>query len=121
MTMNDRTCRRHVAVAHAAIILWQAYIAVVAFRSGDDLAKLLAGLGAEVGPGVALFLMTHRWWIVVPAAFTVVAIIAVRQLDRRPMFSVAVLVSEVVIALAMNIYWREAWFTPIFSLIKQIG
>lgn len=113
--------RWHVAISHAAMILWQAYIAVVAFRSGDHLATVLGGLGAEVGPGVAMFLATHRWWLIVPLVFAILAVAAMRRLDERPMFSVGVLTAEVVAALALNIWWREAWFGPLFSLMKQVG
>jgi hypothetical protein len=113
--------RWHIAVAHAALILWQGYIAFVAFRTGDVLGKLIAGLGAETGGAVSFFLASHRWWIVVPLAFVVLAAIAIQRLETRPMFSLSVLIAEAVTALALNIYWREAWFGPMLSLINQVG
>jgi hypothetical protein len=113
--------RWHAALSHAAIILWQAYIALFAFRSGDYLKTVLTGLGSEVGAGIALFMATHRWWLIVPGVFVVLAYVAIRRLEDRPTFSIALLAVEIVVALAMNIYWREALFMPIFSLIKQVG
>lgn len=116
-----RAYRWHVITAHAAMILWQIYVALFAFRSGDQLANLLQGLGADVGGGVTLFLATHRWWLLVPLIFAILAFLAIRQLESRPEFSLVVLIAEVVAALGMSIYWREAWFGPMFSLIRQVG
>lgn len=119
--IDERAYRLHVAVSHLAVILWQLYSAITAFRSGDTLAHLLQGLGATIGPGTAFFLLTHRWWVIVPVIFSVLAVIAVRKLERIPMFSATVLAAGVIAALALNIWWREAWFQPMFGLMKQIG
>ena len=39
----------------------------------------------------------------------------------RPRFAIPVLAGEVIAALVMNIWWREAWFGPLFSLMRQVG
>lgn len=119
--LNRTVYRWHIVVAHVAIIVWQAYLAFVAFRTGDTLSGLLAGLGAEVGAGVSLFLSTHRWWFVVPVIFAILGSVAIRRLDSRPMLSVGVLIAAVAAALLLNIWWREAFFGPLFALINQVG
>lgn len=120
--MIDATVYRwHVATAHSAVILWQVYVAITAFRSGDILANLMQGIGAETGGGVSLFLVTHRWWLIVPIIFAILAGMALRRIETNPRFSVIILGTEVIVALALNIWWREACFGPIFSLIKQVG
>ncbi len=119
--MSSNSYRTHVVILHAALIAWQTYIALFAFRSGDALRNLLTGLGAEIGPGVSLFLLTHRWWLIVPAACAALAFAAVRRLETRPSFSVAVLAAEAVTAVLLNIYWREAWFGPVLKLIERVN
>jgi hypothetical protein len=116
-----KALRLHAAISHIAVILWQLYIALVAWRSGAVLERLLHGVGADSGPGVALFIATCRWWIVVPIFFAALGAAAVRRIETKPMFSVAVLGAEAIVALLMNIWWREAWFGPILSLIRQVG
>lgn len=113
--------RLHAAISHLAVILWQLYIALVAWRSGAVLGRLLHGIGAQSGPGVELFLATCRWWTVVPIVFAAIGAAAVKRIETKPMFSVGVLVAEVVAALVMNIWWREAWFGPVLTLIRQVG
>jgi hypothetical protein len=119
--MDAAAYRLHIALAHAAVILWQMYSAITAFRTGDRLAHLLTGLGAENGPGVSFFLATYRWWLVVPILFAVLAGAALKRLETKPMFSLAVFGASLIVALALNILWREAWFGPMFNLIRQVG
>ncbi len=109
------------AIAHIGVILWQVYSASTAWRSGAILENLLHGIGASTGLGVTLFLATCRWWIVVPIVFAVLSIVSIRRVESHPRFAVTVLAAEIVVALVMNIWWREAWFGPIFSLIRQVG
>jgi hypothetical protein len=113
--------RLHAAISHVAVLLWQLYIATVAWRSGAVLERLLHGLGAQYGPGVTVFIATCRWWIVVPIIFAALGTAAVRRIETKPMFSVGVLAAEALVALLMNIWWREAWFGPILGLIRQVG
>ena len=120
--MIDSTSYRwHVATAHSAVILWQVYLAITAFRSGDMLSNFLHGMGAQTGAGISLFLLTHHWWLIVPIIFAVLAGMALRRIESNPRFSVIVLGAEVIVALALNIWWREACFGPIFSLINKVG
>jgi hypothetical protein len=118
---DSRVLRWQTAIAHGGAILWQVYSAATAWRSGAVLAGLLKGLGASTGPGVTLFLATCRWWIVIPIVFAALAILSVRWIESRPAFAVSVLAAEIVVALGMNIWWREAWFGPILNLIRQVG
>ena len=118
---TSKTYRAHIAFARAAVILWQAYIAVLAFRSGSSLERLLSALGAEVATSTKIYLATYQWWVVIPVACAVLAVIAVRRLEKQPTVSLLLLATEVFAALALNIFWREAWFGPLFSLINQVG
>jgi hypothetical protein len=113
--------RLHAAVSHVAVILWQLYVALVAWRSGTVLQRLLHGLGADAGMGVSAFIATCQWWIVVPIVFAALGAAAVRRIETKPMFSVAVLGVEAIVALAMNVWWREAWFGTMLNLIRQVG
>ena len=113
--------RWQTAIAHSGVILWQVYSAFNAWRSGAVLEHLLHGLGASYGPGVALFLATCRWWIIVPIVFAVLSVISIRRIETQPKFAVTVLAAEIIVALILNIWWREAWFGPILSLIRQVG
>ncbi|SRR6266496_6524869 len=120
--MNDAAVNRwQTAIAHSGVILWQVYSAITAYRSGDVLAHLLVGLGANAAPGTSLFVLTYRWWLLVPLIFAVLSVLSIRRLESKPAFSLIVLAAEVVVALALNIWWREAWFGPIFSMIRQVG
>jgi hypothetical protein len=121
VSVDAKVIRWQSAIAHTGVILWQVYSAVTAWRSGMVLEKVLSGMGATVGPGVTLFLLTCRWWLVVPIASTVLSIIAIRAIETRPRFAIAVLAGEVIAALVMNIWWRESWFGPLFSLMRQVG
>jgi hypothetical protein len=112
--------RLHAAISHIAVLLWQLYIAIVAWRSGSVLERLLHGLG-EVGPGVTLFIATCRWWMAVPIVFAAIGAAAVRRIETKPMLSVGVLGAEVIVAMLMNIWWREAWFGTMLNLIRQVG
>ncbi len=113
--------RWQTAIAYSGVILWQVYLAATAWRSGAVLEQLLHGIGASTGPGVTLFLATCRWWIVVPIVFAALAIVSVRLVETNPKFAVSVLAAEVIVALVLNIWWREAWFGPILNLIRQVG
>ena len=113
--------RWQTAIAHTGVLLWQVYSAATAWRSGAILGNLLHGLGAESGPGVALFLATCRFWMIVPIIFAVLSIASIRRVESNPRFAVTVLAAEIVVALVMNIWWREAWFGPILNLIRQVG
>ena len=113
--------RLHAAISHLAVILWQFYIAIFAWRSGAILERMLHDLGAQPGGGIALFIATCRWWIIVPIIFAAVGAAAVRRIETKPMFSVGVLAAEAVVALLMNMWWREAWFGPMLNLIRQVG
>jgi hypothetical protein len=119
--LDVKVVRFQTAIAHTGVILWQVYSAATAWRSGLALESLLHGMGATVGPGVTLFLATCRYWLVVPIVFSILSIVAIRRIESKPMFAVTVLAAEVIVALVLNIWWREAWFGPIFSLIRQVG
>jgi hypothetical protein len=120
--MTESTAhRRQTIIVFAGVILWQIYLAIMAYRTGGALENLLHGIGAQVGPGVALFLVTCRWWLVVPVIFTVLAIVAIRRLDSTPTFALVVVAASIAVSLLLNIWWREAWFGPILRLIHQVG
>jgi hypothetical protein len=118
---DSNALRWQTAIAHTGVILWQVYSAIFAWRGGVVLERMLHGLGASVGPGVTLFLATCRWWLVVPAIFAVLSIIAVRRVESQPRFAISVLAAEVIVALVMNIWWREALFGPMFSLMGAVS
>src|SRR2546430_778979 len=108
--MNSTVIRWQSAIAHTGVILWQVYSAATAWRSGVVLEKVLSGMGATVGPGVTLFLLTCRWWLIVPIASAFLSIIAIRAIETRPRCAISALPGEVIAALVMNIWWRDAWF-----------
>ena len=108
------------AIAHGGAILWQAYSAATAWRAGAILEKFLHDMGAEVGPPVTLFLVTCRYWLIVPVVFAVLSFVSIRQIESKPKFAVAVLAAEILVALLLNIWWRESLFQPMFSLINKV-
>jgi hypothetical protein len=109
------------AIAHGGALLWQLYSASVAWRAGAILEKLLHNMGAEVGPGITLFLVTSRYWVIVPAVFAVLSFVSIRKIETKPRFAVAVLAAEILVALILNIWWRESFFGPLFSLMGKVG
>ena len=113
--------RSQIIVAHSAVVLWQAYSAFAAFRGGEILAGFAHGMNLQPGPGVQLFLLTFRWWLLVPLSFAALAVVSVRRLETAPTFSLGVLTSGVIVGLALNAWWREALFGPLLGLIGQIG
>lgn len=119
--VNSTVIRWQSAIAHTGVILWQAYSAATAWRSGVILEKLLNGLGAQPGAGVTLFIVTSRWWWIVPVIFALLSVAAIRRIETRPRFAISVLAAEVIAALVMNIAWREAYFGPLFELMRQVG
>ena len=119
--VDMKVIRWQSAIAHTGVILWQVYSAATAWRSGAMLEKTLGGLGATAGPGVNLFLLTYRWWLIVPVVSAILSIVAIRVIETRPRFAISVLAGEVIAALVMNIWWREALFGPLFSLMRQVG
>jgi hypothetical protein len=119
--MNSTVIRWQSAIAHTGVILWQVYSAATAWRSGLVVENFLHGMGATAGPGVRLFLLTCRWWLIVPIASAILSIIAIRDIETRPRFAISVLAGEVIAALVMNIWWRESLFGPLFSLMGQVG
>jgi len=46
---------------------------------------------------------------------------SIRRIETQPRFAVTVLAAEIIVALILNIWWREAWFGPILNLIHQVG
>lgn len=108
------------AIAHAGAILWQLYSASVAWRGGVILHKLLTGLGASA-PAAELFIATSRWWIVVPIVSAVLSFLSIRKIESKPSFAVAVLACEIGVAFILNVWWREAFFGTLFSLMGQVG
>jgi len=109
------------AIAHGGAILWQVYSANVAWRAGAILEKFIHDMGLQVGPGITLFLVTCRFWLIVPVIFAVLSFLSIRRIESKPAFAVAVLAAEIVAALLLNIWWRESLFGPMFSLIRDVG
>ena len=108
------------AIAHAGAILWQLYSASVAWRGGAVLQKLLHGLGASA-PAAELFIATSRWWVVVPIVSVVLSWMSIRKIESKPSFAIAVLAAEIGVAFVLNVWWREAFFGTLFTLMGQVG
>jgi hypothetical protein len=121
LMVDVKVIRWQSAIAHTGVILWQVYSAATAWRSSAILQKLLKGLGAESGAAVTIFIVTSRWWWIVPVIFAVLSVAAIRRIETRPRFAISVLAAEVIAALVMNIWWRESFFGPLFALIGQVG
>jgi hypothetical protein len=113
--------RWQTAIGHGGVILWQLYSTSVAWRGGAILQRFLTGLGATPGPGAALFIATCRWWIVVPIVSAVLSFQSIRMIESKPSFAVAVLAGEISVALILNVWWREAFFGTMFSLMGSLG
>jgi len=109
------------AIAHGGAILWQVYSALTAWRAGAILEKFLHDMGAEVGPAITVFIVTCRYWLIVPAVFAVLSFVSIRQIESKPKFAVVVLAAEIGVALLLNIWWRESFFQPMFSLMGKVG
>ena len=109
------------ALAHGGAILWQLYSASFAWRGGAILERFLTGLGATPGGGAALFIATCRWWIVVPIVSTVLSFLSIRKIESKPSFAVVVLAGEIGVAFVLNVWWREAFFGTMFSLMGSVG
>jgi hypothetical protein len=118
--MNSAEFRWQSAIAHTGVILWQVYSAATVWRAGAVLEKLGHDMGLSFGPGTNLFLLTCRWWLIVPIASAILSVIAIREIETRPRFAISVLAGEVVAALVMNIWWRESFFGPLFALMGEV-
>jgi hypothetical protein len=121
-TISDvNTLRWQTAIAHGGAILWQLYSASVAWRSAAVLEKFLHSLGATVGPPTTIFLATSRFWIVVPIVSAIFSVMSVRRIATHPKLAVIVLAAEIAVAFILNVWWREAWFGPLFALMGSVG
>ena len=78
-------------------------------------------MGLQVGPPITLFLVTSRFWMIVPVIFTVLSVLSIRCIESKPAFAMAVVAAEILTALLLNIWWRESLFGPMFSLIHDVG
>jgi hypothetical protein len=108
-------------LALAAPILWQAYVAVSAFRVAKELGLLLSGFGASLPFVTRSFLATHRGWIVVPVLFLGLSLDLLRRPHPRPLYVGAVLGSSLLAALVMEAWLQQALFAPLFSILEKIG
>ena len=121
MSVDVKIVRWQAAIAHTGVILWQVYSAATVWRAGGVLEKLGHDMGLSFGPLTNLFLMTCRWWLLVPSVSVALSVVAIRDIETRPRFAISVLAGEVIAALVMNIWWRESLFGPLFALMGQVG
>ena len=84
---------------------------------GIFVARLLPGIRHVISIPAGLFKMNFRTFSIM----TIIGTAAVKRIETKPMFSVSVLGAEVIVAIAMNVWWREAWFGPVLTLIRQVG
>ena len=103
----------------AAAIAWQFYAAVAAWFRGRTLRRLLEGLGAEPPLIARLFLVTYPFWILIPILFTAGLLLWLR--GGRRSSPVLLIIAAVAVALGLHAWMNEAWFLPLFQLIRQVG
>ncbi len=108
-------------LALAAPVLWQAYVAVTAFRVAKQLELLLAGIGAPLPFVTHSFLATHAGWILVPIVFLGLSLNILRRPNPRPLSLGVVLGSSLLAALGMGAWLQQAFFAPLFSILEKIG
>jgi len=103
------------------VVLYQCYVVVMAFRMATVLNNLLQGLGAEAPNITQWFLDYHKYLSLVPVLTVILAIDAARRDPPRIVYTAVLIFFCLVVTFAMQALINEAWFVPMFDLIKMIG
>ena len=118
---GKRYQRGHVAAFLVPVILFQIYVAFAAYRNAEMLRDLITNAGVEAPVITLWFLNLYKAFPVVP----VVSILAGVDLLRRDHPSIwhtsMVLFTSFLVAFVMQAWANEAWFLPLFQLIKAMG
>ena len=117
MSIRERT---HTAVLLGVAILWQAYIATIAFRSAATLRSLLKGLGAEPSVMLQIFFASYLVWPAIPVVFAIAGLAILRRQEMPLLHSSILLVSAFLTGFAMHALVTEIAFGTIFDLISMV-
>jgi hypothetical protein len=108
-------------VALAVTALWQIYIVVVASRMAPVLEGLLAGLGGDLPTVTRSFLVSYRFFAVLPAATAGAAAVALRKETLHPWQSAALVAIALGATMALHAWTNEAFFAPVLGILRSIG
>ena len=109
------------AAALATLLLWQGYVVIQAFRFAPNLERLMSGLGGSLPFVTRSFFATYRAWAVVPLAFAGLSFDLFRRKEPSEIYLVLLLVSGATTALVLQAWVHEAFFAPLFTILKAIG
>ena len=113
--------RLHAALILATTSIWQAYVAVAAFRHAETLKNLTEGLGAEL-PMISISFLSSYWAFGFLPICTLVMVAFVHKKSQAPLrFSTYATIGGLLIAFFLQAWTTEAFFQPLFSIVAQIG
>jgi len=115
-----RAMRVQLGVMFAAIVLWQAQGALVAWAAMPAIGTLLLELGAELPSFTRFALVTHRAWGLAPVITSVVAIDVLRRPRPTTAHALAVLVGGALVALSFQTGLLYAVLEPILQGLGKV-
>ena len=115
------TIRRIFLSATAIGVAWQVYVIGIAFRYGASLRSLLHGLGAEPSVLTRAFLVGYPWLVLVPILSFLLAWDVARRREIPAAYGTTVLLVCLGSGFVIEACVTEAFFEPLFSLIRQVG
>ena len=118
MTHRERI---HTAIALGVAILWQVYAVFLAYRHAGVLGGLLEGSAEPLPRLTQWFFSTHRLWPLVPIAFLLLTIHLLYMQSVRLVHSGALLAAAFVVALLLHSWTQEAFFQPLFTMMRALG
>ena len=104
-----------------ATIAWQVYVVFTAFRYAPRFRNLFDALGAELPLITRSLVATYRFWIAIPAIFTLLAIRAIRNHDTSATHVGVLAGLSAGTGFVLQAWLHEGYFAPMFDLIRQIG
>ncbi len=113
--------RLQILVVLGVTIAWQIYVVIAAASHAATFQQLFSSLGAELPVMTRLFFITCRWWFVVPLLFAILLADCARRPDAGRWYVAILTGASLAAGFAMQAWAIEACFTPMFTLIKQIG
>ncbi len=109
------------AIYLGAALLWQAYVVVTAYRNAATLRTLLAGIGGRLPAVTHNYFATYRYWPLVTLVFLVLSADVLRRPKASRLYFAVVLAASVLAALFLQAWLNEAWFRPLFVILREIG
>ena len=111
----------HLGVMLAALVLWQAHAAWLAWEVVPQFGALLEGLGAELPLPARFVLSTYRAWAVIPVAMAVFGIDLLRRDPASLLHATIVLLSGAIAAVLMRAGLLDAMLLPFLDVLRQVA